>query len=164
MTADIAFLVVVLPFTIYATWTDLRFMKLKNVMNIALAASFVVVGLIYLPIDQVAFRFGVGIGVFVVLIFLSAAGVFGGGDAKYLAALAPWVWPEDYMAFCFMLSCTLLLALVVQRAIGRIAWVRNATPEWTSWTHTKIPMGYGISGAMALYLAMRALTGGVLIG
>ncbi len=164
MSADWAFFLVALPFLFIAAYTDLRYMLIKNWMNLAMAVAFLIPALIYLPFSEIGFRIGIAFVVLVVLILLAAFDAFGGGDAKYLAALALYIPPTDYMAFIFILSFTNLLALVIHRVARRQRCVRAIAPRWKSWRVRKFPMGYAISGAALLFLGLRAVNGPVLLG
>lgn len=164
MSADWAFLVVATPFLFIAAYTDLAFMKIKNWMNAALALAFLVPALIYLPMGEIGFRLIVGAGLCFVLILFAMFDSFGGGDAKYLGALAPYIAPQDYLLATFILSLTAIIALVLHRAVRRVRAVRALAPRWTSWRKKKFPMGYAISGAALFYFVLRVMGMPVALG
>ncbi|QHQ37224.1 A24 family peptidase [Algicella marina] len=164
MSADWTFFVVLLPFLFTAAYTDLKFMLLKNWMNIALFALFLPLGLMVLPVEDFAYRLCIGLAVFVVLMLLAIFNAFGAGDAKYLAALTPFIAPEDYSAFVFILCYTNLIAIVLHRIARSVAAIRNLAPDWKSWAARKFPMGYAISGAALFFFSYRALSGPFALG
>jgi prepilin peptidase CpaA len=86
-------------------------------------------------------------------------GVMGGGDAKMLAAMAPFVALDDMGVFLMILACAMISALVTHRAFRALRRATGTTPEWQSWTHPKVPMGLGLSGALMLYLGLVAWSG-----
>ena len=156
MSAETVFFFVTLPFAIYAAWGDMKFMKIRNAFNLTLFALFLVLGPLLLPLGEVGARLAVAACAFVLGFALNAAGVMGGGDAKYIAALIPFVAPADIYLFTFILSGCLLGAVVTHRLARSVPAVRRATPDWISWEARKFPMGLGLSGALILYLALRA--------
>lgn len=83
------FLPFVLPICLYVVYTDISRMKITNVANLALAAVFVVIGLIVFPFDTYLWRLASLVIVLIVGIVLNAAGVMGAGDSKFIAAAAP---------------------------------------------------------------------------
>ncbi len=157
MIPDPVALALLFPVLIYAAWTDLRFMKLWNLTIFLIFVGFLLVAPWFMPLGDVAFRALVGAGVTLVLILAAAAGAFGGGDAKYLGALVPWIAPEGYPFFAICLCGCLILLVPFLALARRSGALRAATLRWRSWRKRKIPMGVGISAAMLLYLTATAL-------
>ena len=108
---------------------DLRFRRLPNGLNLAVALAFLpwawAVGLAW---DQLAIHVGVGIVVLGIGFALFATGVIGGGDAKMGAAVALWIGfsfsdPLDLLRFFLVMSLAggvlAVFALTWQRATRR---------------------------------------------
>ncbi|SLN74833.1 prepilin peptidase [Ruegeria meonggei] len=170
------FLPFVLPICIYVAFTDMRDMLIKNHAVVALAVVFVVVGLFLLPpwsMDWTASQIGPVtvslppyiwhlLHIVVVLIagvILNAAGVMGAGDAKFLAAAAPFIWPGDYMLIMFILISTTVAAFATHRLAKNTA-LRSIAPDWESWNRShQFPMGFSLGGSLAIYLILGTVYG-----
>ena len=158
MLASALFLAGALPLSIYAGLSDLRSMTIPNWISIALIVVFVVLGLFLLPIEVLAWRLGAGLAVLVAGFFLNAARVLGGGDAKFLAAITPYIAFEDIGSFMFILSVSLLVTLALHRLAMRIPPIRRATAGWASWEAGRhFPMGISIAAAIIVYLFLKLL-------
>ena len=89
------FLPFVLPITVWVAWSDMATMKIPNKAVLALLAVFIVVGLVALPFNDYVWRY-LHFGVVIVIGFIMASvGMMGAGDAKYGAAMAPFIALQD---------------------------------------------------------------------
>jgi prepilin peptidase CpaA len=157
--AALWFLPFVVPVCLYVAWSDLATMKIPNVANLALAGIFVVIGLLVLPLEDYAWRLAQLALVLLAGIVLNAAGAMGAGDAKFLAAAAPFVAPGDTLILVFLFSAVLLAAFVVHRT-ARATRLRSLAPDWESWTRRRdFPMGLALGPTLIAYLALGALHG-----
>ena len=155
--ADYVLFVVALPFALWAAWGDLKSMRITNQLNILMFCAFLVTGLLVLPVQEYGIRVGIGVLALVIGFVLNAIGAMGGGDAKYIAAFMPFIAPPDIPYFFFLLALCLLAAVVVHKLAARIRPIKSAVPDWKSWqAGKKFPMGFALSGALILYLAIRA--------
>lgn len=153
------FLPFVVPICFFVIFNDLREMRITNKTVLVLTGVFVVVGLIALPFDQYLWRLAQLVIVLLIGILLNAAGVMGGGDAKFLAAAAPYVALGDQLVLGKMF-CACLLAAVVTQRIAKHTGLRRLAPDWSNWDQTrKFPMGMALGGTLAIYLALGALFG-----
>lgn len=85
-------------------------------------------------------------------ILLNAIGAFGAGDAKFLAAAAPFVWIQDLGVLIAILLATVLGAVATHR-LARLTRLRTIAPHWESWDRgKKFPMGLALAGALIMYL------------
>lgn len=151
------FLLVALPFCLYATWSDLKFMIIPNWLCLGLVGAFIVVGLVLLPLDVLGWQLLAGVIVLAATFLLNSFGIMGGGDAKMLAALAPYIAGPRVSDFLLIFAVCLLGSLALHRIAGAIPAIRRATPDWVSWNAGRnFPMGTGISAALVIYLAMMA--------
>lgn len=153
------FLPFVLPVALWAAWSDMSFMKIPNKAVLALAAVFAAAGLVALPLADYGWRW-VQLAVVLAIGFaLTTAGLIGAGDAKFAAAMAPFVALGDLRLFMGVFAASLLAAFAAHRLMRAVPAFRRAAPGWLSWTSPKFPMGLALSGALLMHLALVALYG-----
>ena len=157
--AALLFLPFVAPICLYVAWSDMATMKIPNRANLALVAVFVIVGLIALPLPDYPWRLAqLGI-VLLAGIALNAGGLLGAGDAKFLAAAAPFVVPAD-VTLVMVLFAAILLAAFVAHRVARATALRRLVPDWESWTRERdFPMGLALGPTLPASLALRAIHG-----
>jgi len=149
-----------LPICIWVAISDLRAMRIPNIAVLALAAVFLVAGLIALPLDAYLWRLAALLIVLVIGFVITSLGMVGAGDAKFAAAMAPFISPGDALFFLLLFSLVLIASWIMHRIAGRVPAVRRATEGWTSWDQGKLfPMGVALAGALAIYLGMGLTTG-----
>lgn len=153
----LALLLVAVPIGIWVAWSDMKAMKIPNKAVMALAIGFVVLGLIVLPFKAYLWALGLGAVVLVAGFLGTAAGLFGAGDAKFAAAMAPFFIGADLRFVLGLFAACLLGAFVSHRAMRALPAMRRATPDWASWTHDKFPMGLALSGTLIFYLLAAVL-------
>ena len=154
------FLPFVIPITVWVSWSDMATMKIPNKAVLSLLAVFAVVGLIALPFGEYLWRwshFGV---VLVIGFVLSSLGVMGAGDAKYAAAMAPFIALPDAYPFLFLLLAAIIAAFVIHRLAKASTKVRESFPDWESWTRREFPMGFALAPALMFYLLVGLFIGG----
>jgi prepilin peptidase CpaA len=171
------FLPFVLPICFYVAFTDMREMRITNQAVLALVAVYAIVGLIALPVWGDDWSTG-GIGpvvlslpdyvwgfvrlaiVLVLGILFNAAGAMGAGDAKFMAAAAPYIALQDLRVLILIL-CANMLAAVTTHWIAKHTALRRAAPHWKSWTvgNKKFPMGLSLAGTLAIYLILGSIYG-----
>ncbi|WP_323763652.1 prepilin peptidase [Marinovum sp.] len=153
------FLPFVVPVCLYVCWSDMRAMKIPNKAVLALAAVFLVVGLIALPLADYPWRLVQLVVVLLAGIVMNATGLVGAGDAKFAAAAAPFIHPSDVVFLMMLLAATLLGAFAAHR-LAKYTPLRRMAPSWQSWdTGSDFPMGLALGGTLALYLALGAVFG-----
>lgn len=153
------FLPFVLPIMIWVSYTDLKYMKIRNNAVMALAAIFVVVGFFLLPLPDLGWRFSQLVVVLVITFLMSIAGLIGSGDAKLAAAMAPYFVVYDGVWIMLNFALILILSFTFHRLIRRIEAVKRLTPDWASWEHRQFPMGLALSVLLVVYLIKGALSG-----
>ncbi|MCB1397118.1 MAG: prepilin peptidase [Rhodobacteraceae bacterium] len=152
-------LVFATPICLFVAWSDLRAMRIPNMAVLALIGVYAVIGLLTLPFDSWAWswlHFGV---VLVVGFVLSLTGGFGAGDAKFLAAMAPFVALGDLRLFLVLLSAVVIAALIAHRLLRAIPAIRRATPDWASWERKEFPFGLALGPALIFYLVLASIYG-----
>ena len=153
------FLPLVLPICIWVAWSDMKFMKIPNYAVYSLAAVFVVLGLVALPLAEIPWRLLQLVVVLAIGFALNMIGAVGAGDAKFAAVMAPFIALGDSRFMLYLFAGVLLAAVVTHRVFKRVAAVRNLTPEWKSWSTKKFPMGLALGAALGFYLLAGAIYG-----
>lgn len=152
-----------LPFaaviSIWVAWNDMKFMKIPNLAVLALVVVFLVVGLATLPVDEFLRRW-LHLAVILLIGFIcSTLGLLGAGDAKFAAAMAPFVAWADAAKMLYLLAAVVLAALITHRVLQRSKAFRKLTPDWKSWDNKDFPMGLALGGALIAYLALGVAYG-----
>ena len=152
------FMLAALPISVWVAWSDMKFMRIPNVAVLALVAGFAVLGLLALPLGEYLWRYAHLAVILLVGFLMSSANLIGAGDAKFAAAMAPFIARGDIGFFCFVFAAVLLASFAAHRLFRRISAVRQATPDWQSWTETKkFPMGLALGGALIAYLVLALI-------
>ncbi len=150
------FLPFALPICMYVAWSDLKAMRIPNYSVVALTAVFAVIGLVALPFDAYLWRYVHLIVALFAGILLNAGGAMGAGDAKFIAAAAPFVAIGDLLHVTAIFSGCLLAGWITHR-IAKYSPIRKMTPDWESWEKTKdFPMGFPLGATLVAYLAIGA--------
>lgn len=85
---------------VLAAITDINDFKIPNWISITLLAAFIPTGLMVgAPLSVIAEGLVLGCAVLVVCFILFAVKFFGGGDAKLLAAVSPWIGIANFGGF-----------------------------------------------------------------
>lgn len=157
--AALWFLVFATPIALWVVWSDLRAMRIPNKAVLALLAVFAVVGLAVLPTGQWGWAWLHFAVVLTIGFLLSLTGGFGAGDAKFAAAMAPFVALGDLRLFLALLAAVIISAFIAHRLLRRIAPIRHLTPHWESWERKEFPMGLALGPALIFYLALASIYG-----
>ena len=147
------------PVALWVAWSDMARMRIPNAAVLALMALFAVLGLAALPFAAWAWGWAQFALVLVLGFLLNMARALGAGDAKFAAAMAPFVAPADAAPFLLLFALVLLAAFATHRGVRAVPALRGLTPGWESWRRADFPMGLALGGALILYLAL-ALAGG----
>lgn len=104
-----------------AAWGDLRELRIRNRVPLALLAAFVPAALASgLSGEGWLLHLGTGVLCFVIAAILFSLGVWGGGDAKLVPAVVLWVGPAALPRFLLVMAVVgglvALAALVSRRA------------------------------------------------
>ena len=158
------FLPFVLPICLWVAYTDLSAMKIRNTAVMTLVGVYVVVGLAAvffdaMPLNTYLWQY-VHLGVMLLVgIVMNMAGMIGAGDAKFVAAAAPFVALGDVPFALVILAACLLLGFVLHRT-AKYTPIRRLAPDWESWDKgKKFPMGLCLGMALAAYLALGITQG-----
>lgn len=152
------FLPFVIPIAVWVSWSDMATMKIPNKAVAALLAVFVVVGPLALPFTDYLWRYAHFAVVLAICFGLNMVGILGAGDAKFAAAMAPFIALSDWLLFMYLLGGTIIAAFVVHRVV-RASSLRQKVPNWESWTRREFPMGFALAPSLILYLLIAMLLG-----
>lgn len=147
-------LVPVLPIAIWAAFSDLKRMKIPNASVLAMAAVWPLLGWFVVPTWTMWFwGFALMAIVFVAGFLLYLTGTFGAGDAKFAAAMAGIFVGGDIGEILLIVFVCMVGALLLHRVLRSLPFVRNATPDWESWTRRRyFPFGLALSSILVFYL------------
>lgn len=152
------FLPFILPITVWVSWSDMATMKIPNKAVLALLAVFVVVGLVALPFQDYLWRYAHFGVVLVITFILSSLGAMGAGDAKYMAAMAPFISFADFLTFSLLLAATTIAAFILHR-IAMNSFGPKMFPTWESWGKKRyFPMGLALAPALMFYMIIALVT------
>lgn len=155
----LVFLPFVLPICFYVSFTDLREMRITNQAVIALALVFLVVGPFVMPLSEYGWRWVQLVVALIIGMILNAGGAMGAGDAKFIAAAAPFVHQGDVGVIVKLLAAILLAAVVTHR-VAKHTPLRALAPHWESWEKKRdFPMGLALGSTLGLYLILGAING-----
>lgn len=149
------FLPFVTPICLYVAWSDLARMRIPNLAVVALLGVFALVGPLALPLGEYGLRWLHVAGILLLGFTANALGVLGAGDAKFLAAMAPFVAREDAGSFAVLLAIFMLAAFAAHRAARAVPRLRDLAPEWESWRRGgHVPLGLALGPGLIAYLAL----------
>lgn len=147
------------PICFFVAWSDMARMKIPNKAVILTLLVFAVAGLILLPFSDYAWRWLHIVVVLAIGFVMNMVGMLGAGDAKFAAAMAPFIALGDLFNVMMLFAAIMLAAFVTHRLARAIPPVRNLVPDWESWKRKDFPMGLALGGTLAAYLAMAAKYG-----
>ena len=157
--AAVWLLVFATPVALYVAWSDLKAMRIPNLAVLALLAVYAAVGALTLPLATWGWSWVHCVVVLVIGFGLSLSGSFGAGDAKFAAAMAPFVALGDLRLFLVLLAFLTLGVFVMHRAMRAIPAIRRATPDWASWQRKEFPFGLAMGPSLISYLALASIYG-----
>ncbi|ALG89725.1 MULTISPECIES: A24 family peptidase [Actibacterium] len=150
------FLIVAAPICVWAAWSDMKTMKIPNKSVWVLVLAFAVTGVLVLPMQEFLWRWAHLAVILVVGFVMNMARMIGAGDAKFAAAMAPFVALPDAGKFAMLFSVVLVLAFLAHRIARATPAVKRAAPGWESWERRDFPMGLALGTALIAYLAIAA--------
>lgn len=146
-------LVPVLPIAIWAALSDLKRMKIPNNAVIAMAAVWPLLGWYLVPLTAWFWGFALMAIVFAAGFLLYLTGTFGAGDAKFAAAMAGIFVGGNIGEILLIIFVSMVGSLILHRVLRSLPVVRNATPDWESWTRRRyFPFGMALSVIVVFYL------------
>ena len=147
------------PIALWAAWNDMKFMKIPNTSVLLLTLAFTLVGVIALPFDEYLWRWLQLVIILVIGFLMSVGGLIGAGDAKFAAAMAPYFAMQDGLTVAFLFAGIILVSFAAHRVARMTPAIREATPNWESWTRGDFPMGLALGGLLIVYLVLAVFNG-----
>ena len=149
-----------IPLCFWVTFTDLKYMKIRNEAVIATAAVWLILG--YFAVGMHYWLWGFAImAIVLVLTFIgNILGLFGAGDANFAAAISSIYAGGDWRLILVLYMTCSIGALLVHRILRGIPAVRNASADWKSWHSRKFPFGLALSSMAIFYLLAAFLPQG----
>ncbi len=120
---------------ICAAASDVMSLRIPNWLTILIAVLFVPMALITgMPLQDFGLHILTGIGLFAAGFVFFQLGVFGGGDAKLMAAVGLWFGTAQTLPFLFM---TVMVGGVLAMVVGiwsaiSISWEIEGDTNWTA--------------------------------
>lgn len=152
-TSAMILLVPVLPIAFWAAVSDLKTMKIPNKAVLSMAAIWPLLGWYLVGVHAWLWGFALMAIVLVLGFLLYLTGTFGAGDAKYMAAMSGMFIGGDIGAILLIIFVCMIGALILHRILRSLPFVRNATPDWESWTRRRyFPFGMALSAIVIFYL------------
>ena len=149
----IILLIPVLPIAIWAALSDLKRMKIPNTSVIAMAAIWPLIGWYLVPLEPWLWGFAIMAIVLVAGFLMYLTGTFGAGDAKFAAAMSGMFVGGGIGEILLIIFVSMVGSLFVHRLLRSLSFVRNATPDWESWTKKRyFPFGLALSCIVVFYL------------
>jgi len=146
-------LVMIFPIAMaFAAANDLFTMKIPNRISLALVGGFVALALITrMPLETFGLHLAGGFAVLLVTFMLFSLNLFGGGDAKLMAAGALWMGSAHILPFLVFVTIyggVLCLLILSYRRVVPADLL--PLPGWAQRLHTAGgPVPYGIAIAAA---------------
>ncbi|MGH1368678.1 MAG: A24 family peptidase [Maritimibacter sp.] len=139
------------PLAIWVAYSDMSRMKIPNRAVMATFLVFVVMGFLVLPFQEYLWRYTHMLVALAVGFVLNLARLMGAGDAKFIAAFAPFIALRDLGNFAYIFAAVLIIGFVMHRSARRIPAIRGLAPQWESWDRKDFPMGLCLAGALIVY-------------
>lgn len=149
-----------LALCIFAALHDVATLKIPNWVNASIAglglSALAVSGL---PLGDMGWHLLVALIAFIVSFALFSFGVFGGGDAKMIPAVALWTGPVAIVPF-LVWTAFIGGGIALVGLAARYAPLPEATPSWVTNTLSRgegVPYGVAIAGGALLAAAHSPL-------
>lgn len=160
-------LIVFAGLLLYAAGSDVTSYTIPNWVSVALIVVFAAFALaLGMPLQEIGWHFVFGLAVLGVGFFLFQAKVFGGGDAKLLAAAATWTGFATFQPFFFwtavaggLLAASLLAARqFIKQAETNPPFVNRLLKEQHGIPYGLAIMAGGLMSTPALFERFHSLT------
>lgn len=143
-----------LSISLWVAWSDMKAMRIPNLAVYLLLGSFLVIGFFVMETGDYLWRLSHVVVMLVVGMVLNALRLMGAGDAKFIAAAAPFVALGDWNILVFVYAASFLGCYALHR-IAKHSPIRRLAPEWQSWTSGKrFPMGLALGTTLCGYLVL----------
>ena len=150
------FLPAALPICAWAVYTDVKEFKIKNTAVLALLAAFVILGPFALEFSEYLWRYAHFAVVLGIAFGLYALTGLGAGDAKIMAAFAPFVALPDVLAVIMIWwVCAIAMAIGLSRRAVQVAQADG----FKAARKMKVPFGIALAPTLVIYLVLGIIQG-----
>lgn len=157
--AALWFLPFVGPIALWVAWSDMKWMKIHNYAVLALVCVYLVIGPLALPLQVWAWGWA-SLGLVLAVGFvLNMVGLLGAGDAKFAAAMAPFIALGDLGTFMMLLGSVIIVSFIAHRLARRSPAIVGMAPAWESWHRREFPLGLALGPSLLFYLVLAAGVG-----
>ncbi|MEH6359944.1 MAG: prepilin peptidase, partial [Amylibacter sp.] len=111
-------LIPAIPISIWVAWSDMKFMRIPNVACYALFISFLLMGPLIFDMHEYGIRILQGIVMLIAGFFATSIGLIGGGDAKFTAAMVPFIALAHVIPFVFIVGIMSFVSIALHKLIG----------------------------------------------
>lgn len=155
-----------LPLMLYTAWSDIKSLKIRNWIPLAVLGIYIVTGLWGLPMDR--FLWGLGAGAVTLVVFFViwalvdsfAPGTFGAGDVKLLAVLVPFVdlreaFPTLVLFTVIMVTVSVIFLFfwaITRRKTGLTSIDQTGKKVW------KVTSPFGVALALTAIISLGLKT------
>ena len=146
-------LIPAIPISIWVAWSDMKFMRIPNVACYALFISFLLIGPLTFDMHEYGIRILQGIVMLIAGFFATSIGLIGGGDAKFTAAMVPFIALSHVIPFVFIVGIMSFVSIALHKLIGITPGLKGYIKDWDSWNaHGMFPFGVTLAGSLLAYL------------
>lgn len=148
-----------LPLTIWIVWTDVTDMKIKNAAVLGTLAVFVAAGIFLLPLEEYFWRYLHFVVALAVCFVLTLTVGMGAGDAKYIAAVAPFVALPDIGEVAILYAVWSVILIAGMWIARRSDALRRRHPDWVWFADDRkgyVPFGLALAPTLSSYLLLGA--------
>lgn len=160
-----AFHAAVASLAVWAAFEDIRYMRLRNTIALSIAMLFPAYAIITLTLSETLAHVVAGAIMFAIGFGLYLARVWGGGDAKLLAAIALWPAVRDVPALLMLVTIAggalalIALALkhgkILPKMAVRAPWIYGPETGWfASLTRGETVVPYGVAIALGTLITL----------
>ena len=150
-----------LPVCLWVIRTDVTAMRIPNVAVLALFGAFAIAAPFTMGWAEYGWRLVHAAVVLAVGFVLSASPIrLGAGDAKFAAAMAPYVATADLGTVVWIYVVVTFAGLAIHRAAKLTPPIRRVTAGWASWSDSRMfPFGIVLATTLMAYLMLAAAGG-----
>lgn len=141
-------LLLIAPLLVFAAYWDLRFLRIPDIISVAVVTAFVFCALLSAP-DDLMTRLLVTMVVFGIGVLAFAFRLVGGGDVKLFSALVLFIPADRLILFANVFSVSLLIGIG-----GIVALRRSRFAGVVQWKSLSEPRAF----PMAVSIAFAGLT------
>lgn len=146
-----------LPICAYIIFRDLRDLTIPNCAVLSLLAVYLSAAVVSTSPLFILVQLVLATAIFALCLLGFKFGLFGGGDAKLCAAVAPFFLASDAIIIAGIFSIAALLCVCLHRAAPALGLPQNMR-SWASWQRRDVfPLGLPICVTLVCYLMIKTV-------